>query len=119
MNILLEYKKPIFLILIGIGSIIALIISFNSYGKDYITVIISDLVKNQIEVIDKQYTEELKSRDTQIKNLHSRLSTSEKTYADIKKRVEDVATRINERKAPETSKDLRDRFNNLGYKSVN
>jgi len=119
LNIINQYKKPLFLIGVGIISIVLLVWAFNSYGKDYVTEIISDLVKSQMETIEQNYTNEMKTRDAQILNFQKRLSASEKISADIKKRLGDVEINIKNRKAPVTSGELRDRSNQLGFKPVN
>ena len=119
LSILNQYKKPLFLILLGIVSVVLLVYAFNSYGKDYVTEIINNLVKSQMETIDQNYQTQLKIRDDQLQNLQRRLSASEKISADIKKRVNDVEIKIKERKAPVTSSELRDRSNALGFKPVN
>lgn len=119
LSILNQYKKPLFLILLGIVSIVLLVYAFNSCGKDYVTEIINNLVKSQMETIDQNYNTQLKIRDDQLQNLQRRLSASEKISADIKKRVNDVEIKIQERKAPVTSSELRDRSNALGFKPVN
>ncbi len=119
LSILNQYKKPLFLILLGIVSVVLLVYAFNSYGKDYVTEIINNLVKSQMETIDQNYNAQLKIRDDQLQNLQRRLSVSEKISADIKKRVNDVEIKIKERKAPVTSSELRDRSNQLGFKPVN
>jgi hypothetical protein len=117
--ILNQYKKPVIIFVIGLVSIFCIIFAFNSFGKDYVTEIIQDLVKGHMKLIEEQYAEEMKVRDAQINNLQNRLSNSEKTYANLKKRVGDVETKIKERKPPATSGELRDRFNQLDYKPVN
>ena len=119
LRILNQYKKPLFLILLGIVSVVLLVYAFNSYGKDYVTEIINNLVKSQMETIDQNYNNQLKIRDDQLQNLQRRLSASEKISADIKKRVNDVEIKIKERKAPVTSSELRDRSSALGFKPVN
>lgn len=119
LSILKQYKKPILLILLAIVSVILLVISFNSYGKDYVTEIINNLVKSQMEAIDQNYNNQMQIRDDQLQNLQKRLSASEKISADIKKRVNDVEIKIKERKAPVTSSELRDRSTQLGFKPVN
>jgi exopolysaccharide biosynthesis protein len=119
LSILNQYKKPLFLILLGIVSVVLLVYAFNSYGKDYVTEIINNLVKSQMETIDQNYNNQLKIRDDQLQNLQRRLSASEKISADIKKRVNDVEIKIKERKAPVTSSELRDRSSALGFKPVN
>jgi len=117
--ILNQYKKPIIIVTIGLISIICIVFAFKSYGKDYVTEIIRDLVNKQIELIEQKYLDEMKIRDDQINNLQNRLSASEKTYTNLKKRVGDVENKIKERKPPATSGELRDRFNQLDYKPVN
>lgn len=119
LKILSRYKKPLFLILLGIVSIILLVFAFKSYGKDYVTEIINGFVKQQIELINKNYEEQLKTRDDQIQNLQTRISVSERKYVDIKKRVDDVEIKIKGNKPPVTSDELRTRFNGLGFKPVN
>jgi predicted PurR-regulated permease PerM len=118
-NIISQYKKPLFLIVLGVVSIILLVIAFNSYGKDYVVKIINNLVENQTQTIQDNFNAEIKTRDNQLQNLQKRLSASEKTTADIKKRLGDVEIDIKNRKAPATSAELRDRSNKLGYKPVN
>ena len=119
LRILGKYKKPIFLILLGVVSVVLLVMAFNSYGKDYVTEIINNLVKSQMETIDQNYETQMKNLEDQNKNIQKRLSASEKISADIKKRVNDVEIKIRERKAPVTSSELRDRSNALGFKPVN
>jgi len=119
LGILKQYKNLLFLILLGIISVGLLVYAFNSSGKDYVTEIINNLVKSQMETIDQNYNAQLKIRDDQLQNLQRRLSASEKISADMKKRVNDVEIKIKERKAPVTSSDLRDRSNALGFKPIN
>lgn len=119
LSILKQYKRPLFLILLGIISVVLLVYVFNSIGKNYITEIINNLIKSQTEVIDQNYKAQLKIRDNQLQNLQRRLSASEKISADIKKRVNDVEIKIKERKAPATSDELRNRSSALGFKPVN
>ena len=118
LSILSQYKKPLFIISLGVVSIILLVIAFNSYGKDYVVEIINNFVKEQMEIIDSNYAEQLKTRDNQIQNLQKRLTDSEKTYTDLKKRVGDVEINISNRKVPTTPTELRDRFDKLSYKPV-
>lgn len=113
------YKKPLLIIGIGVVCVVCLGLAFNSFGKNYVVEIINDLVKQQVEVIEQNYLQSMQARDEQIQNLQKRLSNSEKTYANLKKRVGDVETKIKERKPPATSGELRDRFNQLDYKPVN
>ena len=119
LNILSKYKKPLSLIFIGVISVIVIVLAFNSYGKDYVTGIINDLIAKQFEAIDMNYKVEMEKRDNQIKELQDKLLTSEQTYANIKKRVKDVETKVGERKAPTNPTDLRNRFNQLDFKPVN
>ena len=114
-----QYKKPLILIFIGIFSIMALIMAFKSYGKDYVTEIINNLVKEQVKIIDTRYAEEIKARADQIQILQNKLLDSEKIYTDLKKRVGNVEQKIKDRKLPVSGVDLRDRFNQLDYKPVN
>lgn len=118
-KMLSQYKKPITLILLGLISFIILVIAFNSYGKDYVVEIINSLVNNQIETINNNLKTELKTRDDAIQDLQKRLSDSEKTYINLKKRVGNVEIKIEERKPPATSAELRDRLNKLNLKPVN
>jgi hypothetical protein len=118
-NFLSQYKKPLFLIVLGIVSIILLVISFNSYGKDYVVEIINDLVKTQIRTIEDTFAAEIKTRDDQLQNLQKRLSLSEKTYSDLRKRVGDIEIEIKNRKPPVTTSELRDRLDKLDLKPVN
>jgi hypothetical protein len=55
LRILNQYKKPLFLILLGIVSVVLLVYAFNSYGKDYVTEIINNLVKSQMKTIDQNF----------------------------------------------------------------
>lgn len=119
LEILLRYKKPIFIVFLIILSFILLIYAFNSYGKNYVVDIINTLIKSQIEMIDQNYNTQIKIRDDQIRDLQERISASEKISANIKKRVNDVELRIKERKEPVTSNELRDRSTALGFKPVN
>ena len=119
LKILSRYKKPLFLILLGIVSIVLLVFAFNSYGKNYVTKLINGFVEQQVKLIDKNYIEQLKTRDDQIQNLQTRISVSEKKYVDINKRVNDVEIKIKGNKPPATSVELRTRFNDLGFKPVN
>jgi len=114
-----QYKKPLILIFIAIFSILALTIAFKSYGKDYVTEIINNLVKEQVKIIDTRYAEEIKARADQIQILQNKLLDSEKIYTDLKKRVGNVEQKIKDRKLPVSGVDLRDRFNQLDYKPVN
>lgn len=119
LNFLSQNKKLLIWILVGIVSVIFLVMAFRSYGKDYVTEIIDSMVKKQVEMIDKNYTTEMKTRDAQLQNFQKRLSASEKISATLKKRVGDVEIKIKDRKPPATSGELRDRSNKLGFKPVN
>ena len=119
LKILRQYNEPLFLILLGIVSIVLLVFAFNSYGKNYVTKLINGFVEQQVKLIDKNYIEQLKTRDDQIQNLQTRISVSEKKYVDINKRVNDVEIKIKGNKPPATSVELRTRFNDLGFKPVN
>jgi len=114
-----EYKKPLTMIAIGVICIICLILAFSSFGKNYVVEIINDLVKQQVETIEQNYLQNMQVRDEQIQNLQKKLSASEKTYNDLKKRVGNVEKRIKERKLPATAVELKDRLNQLGYPPVN
>jgi uncharacterized protein YlxW (UPF0749 family) len=114
-----EYKKPLSIIIIGIVCVICLVLAFNSFGKNYVTEIINDLIKQQVELIEQNYLQSMEARDKQVQELQKRLLTSEKTYNDLKKRVGNVEKRIEERKPPATAAELKDRLNQLGYPPVN
>lgn len=114
-----EYKKPLLIVVVGGVCIICLVLAFNSFGKNYVVEIINNLVKQQIEVIEQNYLQSMQARDEQIQNLQKRLSVSEKTYNDLKKRVGNVEKRIEERTPPATAVELKDRLNQLGYSPVN
>lgn len=119
LTFLSNYKIPIVLILIGIFSVCSLVIAFNVKGKDYVTEIIRSFVNMELERIQQNYVTEMKKRDIQVQNLQSRLSVSENRYSEMKKRVDDVETKIKNRKPPETSDELRNRFIQLDIKPVN
>ncbi len=114
-----QYKIPIAIIGTGLIIVLCMIFAFNSFGKDYVSKIIEDLIQSQIKTIEERYTQELKIRDQQITELQNRIANSEKTYNNLKKRVGDVETRIKERKVPTSSTEIRDRFNNLGFPPIN
>ena len=118
-NLLIKYKTPIAVVVVGILSVVCLVIAFNSFGKNYVSEIIDDLVQNQIQKIEKNYKDELEKRDIMIKDLNSRITKSEQTFNKLNKRVDNVEKRIKNRKPPVNSGDLRDRFNNAGYPPTN
>ena len=118
-NFLSQFKIPIILITIGLISIICLVYAFNSFGKNYVVGIIQDLVKQESALIDKNYKDQMKIKDDQIKEIQNKLSVSEQLTDDLKKRVGNVENKIKNRKPPVTSTELRDRFNSIGYKPTN
>ncbi|MCK9439442.1 MAG: hypothetical protein WC188_04505 [Candidatus Caldatribacteriota bacterium] len=113
------YKVPILLIILGIVSIIFVISSFNLYGKDYVTEIIQEFVQKEVKQIQEEYQNQIKLKDEQIQELTNKLSESEELYFALTKRVKNVESKIQTRKQPQTTIELRNRFIQLGYKPTN
>jgi len=115
-SLLKSYKKPILII---IFIIICSFLFFSFFGKNYVIGIIDNMVKQQLLSIEQSYNNNIQIRDEQIQELQKQLSASEKTYNDLRRRIGNVEKRIEDRKPPVTTIELKDRLNQLGYSPTN
>lgn len=87
--------------------------------KDYVTKIISNMVKEQQEQIMKEYEEKVKQYDKDLKDLKSKVQQSDEKINKLNKKIKGLEVEVDENKKPETIDDMRDRFRKLGYPPIN
>jgi len=110
--------KLIFIALGIIACVICFSLVFNSYGKSYVVGIINNLIKQQVEEIEKNYTQNIEARDKQIQDLQTRLTTYEQSYNNLRRRIINVEERLKNRKPPATTDELINRLDQLGYPPI-
>ncbi len=118
-TILSTYKIP--LISIGIGILLVLGIAYAAYQptNDYVVGLINDFVKQQQELIVKQYQDELSKQREEIEILKAQIANSDKKINAIRKKVGILEDDIANIPIPTSSEEMCNRFNKLGYTPVN
>jgi phage shock protein A len=94
------------------GTLLFVILSIPSCQKPPDTTASIAAVKVELE---KQYTAQLKEKETQIADYKTRLTQSEYRYAGMVQKYVELEKRKQNVTAPTTNKELRDRFSALGY----
>jgi hypothetical protein len=94
------------------GTLLFVFLSIPSCSKPPDTTAAIGQVKAELE---KQYTEQLAAKDTQISDYKTRLTASEGRYAGMVQKYVDLEKRKANVAKPTTNKEMRDRFAALGY----
>ena len=110
-----SYKK-IGLYVIIIVSIVCLITYSISPGKEYVNNIIREMVEANQKTIQKNYEENIKQKNKEIKELQDQIDQSAAAQADLQTRINKVEKEMYGKKLPKTPTELRDRFTALGFK---
>lgn len=114
---LLIKRKPVQTGLIILGVIIIATIIF--WGKSYIMPNLMDkYVKTRTEFIEQKYIPEIEKKDAEIKVLKEKLIKSQKKYDNLTNLIKQKTEEAKKIELPKNEKELRTRFNNLGYKPL-
>jgi len=114
---LLIKRKPVQTGLIILGVIIIATIIF--WGKSYIMPNLMDkYVKTRTESIEQKYIPEIEKKDAEIKVLKEKLIKSQKKYDNLTNLIKQKTEEAKKIELPKNEKELRTRFNNLGYKPL-
>jgi len=99
------------LVLLAIGIAAILVLSYSHSKPDNSQQIIADMRAQLIA----QYDQEIKVRDSRIKDLTNRLIVSEQKYRVTQKRLEELKNEYANASPPQSNAEIRARFTAMGY----
>lgn len=108
-----------------IGTIVFLVIigglgwAILNPGKDYVTKMIGEMVKQQHDIIIQNDKNEIDALKTQVSEVRQQNNVLDKQYATLKKQVGALKNDIANNKPPKTSQERTDRLNKLGLHPIN
>jgi len=109
------YKIP----LIILGSVLVLVVVSwiaNSFPRQSV---LDDYLRRESIRITEKYEADIKIRDEKIKILNDRILASEKILKDINVTVKKLEAQKQNVQKPITTKEIKDRFDKLGYPTIN